>query len=128
MNKKFEFELYINIISDETSIRSIDNLNELCRSYLNKGDYSIEVIDISKDPEAAIKNQILAIPTVIVKNPKPSRRYFGNLDNLRVSLEAHFQHREAKTMIKEAQTMRDNLDRVKSNLEETKKALKKYKI
>jgi len=59
---------------------AFDNLKRLCEERL-QGRYTIEVIDLLKNPRLAKDDQILAIPTVIRKLPPPFRRIIGDLSN-----------------------------------------------
>ena len=45
------------------------------------GDYTIEVIDLLKDPQLAAGDQIFAIPTLVRKVPEPIRKIIGDLSN-----------------------------------------------
>jgi circadian clock protein KaiB len=56
------------------------NLKRLCEERL-KGHYSIEVIDLLKNPRLAKDDQILAIPTLVRRLPPPVRRIIGDLSN-----------------------------------------------
>lgn len=56
------------------------NLKKICEDYL-KGKYSIEVIDLSKNPRLAQGDQILAIPTLVRKLPEPIKKIIGDLSN-----------------------------------------------
>ena len=56
------------------------NLKKVCESHL-KGRYRITVIDLLKHPHLAKGDQILAIPTVVRKLPKPVRTIIGNLSD-----------------------------------------------
>ena len=60
------------------SLRAFANLKTFCEEYL-KGRYSIEVIDVVKNPLLAEGDQILAIPTLIRRLPEPMRRLVGDL-------------------------------------------------
>ena len=62
------------------STAAFDNLKRVCEEHL-KGRYTIEVIDLLKNPFLAKDDQILAIPTVIRKLPPPVRRIIGDLSN-----------------------------------------------
>lgn len=62
------------------SVKAIDNLKTYCEQHL-AGKYSIEVIDLLKDPQLAEDDQILAIPTLIRKMPEPMRQIIGDLSN-----------------------------------------------
>jgi len=62
------------------SSEAFDNLKRLCEERL-KGHYSIEVIDLLKNPRLAKDDQILAIPTLVRRLPPPVRRIIGDLSN-----------------------------------------------
>jgi circadian clock protein KaiB len=71
------------------SLTAFSNLKKLCQSQL-KGCYRITVIDLARRPELAKGDQILAIPTVVRKLPKPVRTIIGTLsdtDHLLVGLD-----------------------------------------
>ena len=46
-----------------------------------KGRYQIEVIDLLEHPHMARGDQIVAIPTLVVKLPQPVRKIIGDLSN-----------------------------------------------
>ena len=56
------------------------NLKKFCETYL-KGRYRITVIDLQKRPQLAKAAQILAIPTVVRRLPKPVRTLIGTLSD-----------------------------------------------
>ena len=62
------------------SIRAFANLQVLCEEHL-KGRYQIEVIDLLENPEMARGDQIVAIPTLVVKLPQQVRKIIGDLSN-----------------------------------------------
>lgn len=62
------------------SLTAFSNLKTLCENQL-KGRYRITVIDVIKRPELAKDAQILAVPTVIRRLPKPVRILIGNLSD-----------------------------------------------
>jgi circadian clock protein KaiB len=64
------------------SAKAFDNLKRICEERL-KGHYSIEVIDLLKNPRLAKDDQILAIPTVVRRLPVPERRIIGDLSNIK---------------------------------------------
>jgi circadian clock protein KaiB len=77
--KLWQLRLYV---MDQTpkSVMAFVNLKKFCESHL-KGRYRIEVIDLVENPHLAKGDQILAIPTVVRKLPKPMRLVFGDLSN-----------------------------------------------
>lgn len=62
------------------STRAFANLKVLCEKHL-KGRYQIEVIDLLENPHMARGDQIVAIPTLVVKLPQLVRRIIGDLSN-----------------------------------------------
>lgn len=62
------------------SVAAIANLNRLCEAHL-PGRYSIEVVDLMKNPALAQRDQIVAIPTLIRQLPEPLKRIIGDLSN-----------------------------------------------
>lgn len=79
---KPEWQLLLYVI-DETPrcLTAFANLKKLCREYL-EGCYKIEVIDLAKNPQQAKDDQILAIPTLVRKQPKPERCLIGDLSDM----------------------------------------------
>jgi circadian clock protein KaiB len=77
--KLWQLRLYV---TDSTprSLTAFANLKKFCESHL-KGRYRITVIDLVKQPHLAKGDQILAIPTVVRKLPKPVRTILGNLSD-----------------------------------------------
>ena len=77
--KLWQLRLYV---MDQTpkSVTAFSNLKKICESHL-KGRYRITVIDLLKQPQLAKGDQILAIPTVVRKLPKPVRTIIGNLSD-----------------------------------------------
>lgn len=70
------------------------NLKRACDLHV-AGKYDLEVIDLTKNPQLARGDQILAIPTVVRNLPKPIRKMIGDLSNaekLLVGLELKLPH------------------------------------
>ena len=63
------------------SVAAIANLKNICEEHLG-GRYTIEVIDLVKNPKLARDDQIVAIPTLIRKLPVPIRKIIGDLSNV----------------------------------------------
>ena len=77
--EKFELRLYI---AGQTpkSVTALKNITKYCKENLD-GKYSIEVIDLLKNPQLAEGDQIFAIPTLVRKVPVPIRKIIGDLSN-----------------------------------------------
>jgi len=76
---EFELKLYI-AGSTPKSIAAIANLRRICEENL-KGRYTIEVIDLMKNPHLAKRDQIVAIPTLVRRLPEPLKKIIGDLSN-----------------------------------------------
>jgi len=77
--KQWELRLYV---AGQTakSLQAFANLKRICEEYMAH-EYHIEVIDLSKNPQLAAGDQILAIPTLVRKLPQPVRKIIGDLSN-----------------------------------------------
>ena len=62
------------------SLTAFANLKKICEEHLQSA-YSIEVIDLLKDPQLAKGDQILALPTLVRKLPEPMKKIIGDLSN-----------------------------------------------
>lgn len=62
------------------SLTAFDNLRKICEEYL-ECQYTIEVIDLQKNPQLAKDHQIIAVPTLIRNLPTPVKKIIGNLSN-----------------------------------------------
>ena len=81
MGKQQTWELRLYIAGQTPkSVLAIENINKYCKEYL-QGQYSIEVIDLLKNPQLAEGDQIFAIPTLVRKVPQPLRKIIGDLSN-----------------------------------------------
>jgi circadian clock protein KaiB len=77
--KVWKLRLYVAGESPK-SLRAVTNLKVLCEEHL-KGRYQIEVIDLLEKPHLARGDQIVAIPTLVVKLPKIVRKIIGDLSD-----------------------------------------------
>ena len=77
--KLWQLRLYV-MDTTPKSLTAFSNLKKFCESHL-AGHYRITVIDLVKRPQLAKGDQILAIPTVVRKLPKPVRTIIGNLSD-----------------------------------------------
>jgi circadian clock protein KaiB len=64
----------------QKSITAFANLTKICEEHL-EGKYSIEVIDLFKNPQLAKGDQIIAIPTLVRRLPEPLKKIIGDLAN-----------------------------------------------
>jgi circadian clock protein KaiB len=77
--ERWELRLYV---AGQTPrcVQAFSHLRQLCDEHL-AGRYSIEVIDLLKNPTLAAGDQIIAIPTLVRKLPKPMKKIIGDLSN-----------------------------------------------
>ena len=62
------------------SLAALSNLKRICDQHL-AGRYSIEVVDLMKNPRLAKDDEIVAIPTLVRKLPAPLRKIIGDLSD-----------------------------------------------
>jgi circadian clock protein KaiB len=75
----WELRLYV-AGQTPNSMKAFSNLKEICEQHL-AGKYTIEIIDLLKNPQLAAGDQILAVPTLVRKLPEPLRRIIGTLSD-----------------------------------------------
>ena len=79
MAKKYVLKLYV-IGSNSASEVALKNLKEII-SQESTTVFQLEVIDVSKHPQLAEKDKILAVPTLIKQLPPPLRKIIGDLSD-----------------------------------------------
>jgi circadian clock protein KaiB len=77
--EQFELRLYVAGQSPK-AVRAFTNLRKICEEHL-EGRYSIEVIDLLRDPQLGRGDQILAVPTLVRRLPTPIKKIIGDLSN-----------------------------------------------
>ena len=78
-SETWELRLYV-AGQTPNSMKALANLKKIAEEHL-KGKYTIEVVDLLKNPQLAAGDQILAIPTLVRKLPEPIRKIIGDLSN-----------------------------------------------
>ncbi|MDP1671780.1 MAG: circadian clock KaiB family protein [Burkholderiales bacterium] len=75
----YELRLYV---AGQTpkSLTAFSNLQRICDTHL-AGRYRIEIIDLVKNPQLAAGDQILALPALVRRLPKPVMKIIGDLSN-----------------------------------------------
>jgi len=79
-SQSWHLSLFIGGLHHPKSIAAYSNLKRICEEHL-AGDYQLQVVDISASPEIASKEQVLAIPMLVRKMPRPHRRIVGDLSD-----------------------------------------------
>jgi circadian clock protein KaiB len=60
------------------SQKVVRSLRKLCEEQF-PGQYRIEIVDVSKHPQAARENNLVALPVIVRALPAPVRRIIGDL-------------------------------------------------
>ncbi len=76
---RWALTLYIDGASTN-SIRAIETVRRVCDGKLG-GHVDLEVIDVHQQPALLVRDQIVAVPTLIRRLPVPPRRIVGDLCN-----------------------------------------------
>ncbi len=78
-NSAWQLRLYV---AGQTpkSLVAFANLKKICEEHL-KGEYTIEVVDLSQQPHLAIDDSIIALPTLVRKLPPPMKKIIGDLSD-----------------------------------------------
>ncbi|TGD79055.1 circadian clock KaiB family protein [Hymenobacter wooponensis] len=83
-----EYVLHLYITgATPNSTRAVRNIKAICEQHL-RGRYELLIIDIYQQPALAKREQIIAAPTLIKKQPLPLRRLIGDLSEEKKVLEA----------------------------------------
>jgi circadian clock protein KaiB len=76
---RWHLRLYVTGQTSRSEV-AFANLKAFCEGYL-KGRYRITIIDLLQQPHLAKGDQILAVPTVVRRLPRPVRTIFGDLSD-----------------------------------------------
>jgi circadian clock protein KaiB len=80
--KKGDYVLRLFITgASPNSVRALTNIKGVCENYL-KGRYKLEIIDVYQQAEIAEKEQLVALPMLIRKQPLPERRLIGDMSDI----------------------------------------------
>jgi circadian clock protein KaiB len=74
---RWHLRLYITGQTPKSAL-AFSNLKAFCEGYL-KGRYRITIIDLLLKPHLAKGDQILAVPTVVRRLPRPVRKIIGDI-------------------------------------------------
>ena len=62
------------------SIRAVTNIKQICEQHL-VGRYCLEIIDVYQQEDVAEREQLIALPLLVKKQPLPERRMIGDLSD-----------------------------------------------
>ena len=71
--------LYVNGASAK-SIEAIETVRRVCDEDLG-GHVNLEIIDVQQQPALVVRDQIVAVPTLVKRLPGPLRRIVGDLSD-----------------------------------------------
>ena len=77
---KYLLRLYVSRSTLKSKL-AIANITRMCEEHL-KGRYDFEVIDITEHAQLARDEQIVAVPTLIKRLPRPLARLVGDMSDL----------------------------------------------
>ena len=77
------YELVLFVVGNEpNSMRARTNRDNICAEYLHGGNCAVTVVDILQDYQAALDNNVLVAPTLIVRGPRGTATIIGNLSDV----------------------------------------------
>ena len=76
---KYVLRLYINGSTLKSTL-AVKNIKQVCEQHLDRR-YTLEIIDICQHANLARDEQIVAVPTLIKRLPRPLRRLIGDLSD-----------------------------------------------
>lgn len=76
---RWELRLYV-AGQTSKSVAALANLERICAEHL-AGRFRIEVVDLVDEPQLARGDQILAVPTLVRKLPRPVKKIIGDLSS-----------------------------------------------
>jgi circadian clock protein KaiB len=82
----YRFRLYI-AGDAQNSTQAVANLQAICREHLPDR-HSIEIVDVFRQPERALKESVFMTPTLVKLGPHPVRRIIGTLSQTQPVLQA----------------------------------------
>ena len=81
LSPRSEYQLRLYVAGQTAkSVLAFENLKRICETHL-AGRYTIEVVDLLKNPTLAAGDQILAVPTLVRQLPEPIKKIIGDLSN-----------------------------------------------
>lgn len=74
---KYVLRLYVTGQTSQ-SAQTLNNIKKACEEEL-KDEYDLKIIDILKEPQRALEDNVIATPTLVKKLPPPLRKLIGHL-------------------------------------------------
>lgn len=76
---EYQFRLFVSGTTPR-SLRAVSVVRGLCEEFL-AGRYTLEITDVFDCPEAAKAEQVVAVPTLIMKAPVPRQIFVGDMSD-----------------------------------------------
>jgi circadian clock protein KaiB len=76
---RWSLTLYVNGASP-ISVHAIETVRRVCDEELG-GQVDLEIIDVEQQPAVVVRDQIVAVPTLVKRHPGPLRRIVGDLSD-----------------------------------------------
>jgi circadian clock protein KaiB len=77
---RYRFTLYV-AGDSARSQQAYASLRRICAQTLGDDAWEVELVDVTRDPDAAERERILTTPTVVKESPEPRRRITGDLSD-----------------------------------------------
>ena len=78
-SSEYQFRLFVSGATGR-SLKAVAAVRAVCEVAL-AGRYSLDVIDIYRDPLSAREHQVFAVPTLLKLAPDPKRMFVGDMSN-----------------------------------------------
>ncbi len=82
----YVLKLYVSGMSPK-SMEAVENIKKLCNQYLENS-FDLEIIDIYKNPTAAVEQHIVFSPSLIKLVPPPKKILIGTLSDTKKVIKA----------------------------------------
>jgi circadian clock protein KaiB len=77
---RWSLTLYVSGASPR-SAEALETVRRLCDEEL-PGQVELQVVDVTDEPALAVRDRIVAIPTLVKRQPAPPRQLVGDLDDI----------------------------------------------
>jgi len=77
--EEYDLTLYVTGLT-RRSTEAIKSVKKICGDYLG-GRCDLKIVDLLQHPEMAKADQIFAAPTLVKRNPMPTKKLIGDMSN-----------------------------------------------
>ena len=77
----YRFILFV-VGNEPNSVLARENLRHICAEYMREGTCTITIVDVLDDFQAALDNNVLMAPTLLVEGPRGRSTIIGNLSDI----------------------------------------------